>query len=385
MKQLACLLLSIILFGCSLETNPIKSSFRKNDFLKEIIKEKEDYEIQILLTKIDQYNSRVDFQEYKYQLDDNKYFYPASTIKLPIVVLTLKKINELRSKGSEITLKSKITLNYKDDYSEFEIRDSITSFQNLIADVFLVSDNSASNILIDFIGYNYFNHEMENAGFDKTYLNHKFNPDPYVNSTWQISDLDNNLISSLNDDQKIIKADDKTIGLEKGERRYFKGEILDESLNFSEKNRSSITDMHHLIKYIFYPEIFDITNTFNLNVEDYDFLRYWMSRFTYEDIGEKFIGDEKFFETYNKFFIHGDKQSVSNEQIRVYNKIGQAYGTSIDNGLIKNYQDNVEFILTATIYTNKNKVMNDNLYEYDDLAVPFLAKLSRAIYNELVD
>ena len=385
MKQSACLLLSIILFGCSLETNPIKSSFRKNDFLKEIIKEKEYYEIQIILTKIDQYNSQVDFQEYKYQLDDNKYFYPASTIKLPIVVLTLKKINELRSKGSEITLKSKITLNYKDDYSELVIRDSITSFQNLIADVFLVSDNSASNILIDFIGYNYFNHEMENAGFDKTYLNHKFNPDPYVNSTWQISDLDNNIISSINDNQKIIKADEKTNGLEKGERRYFKGEILDESLNFSEKNRSSITDMHNLIKYIFYPEIFDSINTFNLNVEDYDFLRYWMSRFTYEDIGEKFIGDENFFETYNKFFIHGDEQSVSNEQIRVYNKIGQAYGTSIDNGLIKNYQDNVEFILTATIYTNKNKVINDNLYEYDDLAVPFLAKLSRAIYNELVD
>ena len=385
MKQLVCLLLSIILFGCSLETNPIKSSFRKNDFLKEIIKEKEDYEIQVLLTKIDQYNSKVDFQEYKYQLDDNKYFYPASTIKLPIVVLSLKKINELRSKGSEITLKSKITLNYKDDYSELVIRDSITSFQNLIADVFLVSDNSASNILIDFVGYNYFNHEMENAGFDKTYLNHKFNPDPYVNSTWQISDLDNNIISSINDNQKIIKADEKTNGLEKGERRYFKGEILDESLNFSEKNRSSITDMHNLIKYIFYPEIFDSTNTFNLNVEDYDFLRYWMSRFTYEDIGEKFIGDENFFETYNKFFIHGDEQNVSNEQIRVYNKIGQAYGTSIDNGLIKNYQDNVEFILTATIYTNKNKVINDNLYEYDDLAVPFLAKLSRAIYNELVD
>ena len=385
MKQLVCLLLTIILFGCSLETNPIKSSLRKNDFLKEIIKDKEDYEIQVLLTKIDQYNSKVDFQEYKYQLDDNKYFYPASTIKLPIVVLTLKKINELRSKGSEITLKSKITLNYKDDYSELVIRDSITSFQNLIADVFLVSDNSASNILIDFIGYNYFNHEMENAGFDKTYLNHKFNPDPYVNSTWQISDLDNNIISSINDNQKIIKADEKTNGLEKGERRYFKGEILDESLNFSEKNRSSITDMHNLIKYIFYPEIFDSTNTFNLNVEDYDFLRYWMSRFTYEDIGEKFIGDENFFETYNKFFIHGDEQSVSNEQIRVYNKIGQAYGTSIDNGLIKNYQDNVEFILTATIYTNKNKVINDNLYEYDDLAVPFLAKLSRAIYNELVD
>ena len=383
MKRILLLAVFSSLLSCN--SNPIELVLKSDPYLKEIIKDKEDYEIQVMLTKINHDNTKIDFQNYQYQHDENQYFYPASTIKLPIVVLTLKKINELRSKGSDITLKSKIILNNVDNYSNFKLQDSITSFQNLIADIFLVSDNSASNILIDFIGYNYFNDEMQNAGFDRTYLNHKFNPDPYVNSTWQISDLDNNMISSINDNQKIIKADDKTNGLDKGESRYFNGEILDESLNFSEKNRFSITDMHNLIKYIFYPEIFDMANTFNLNVEDYDFIRYWMSRFTYEDIGEKFIGDEKFFETYNKFFIYGDEQSVSNEQIRVYNKIGQAYGTSIDNGLIKNYQNNVEFILTSTIYTNKNKVINDNLYEYDDIAEPFLAKLSRAIYKELED
>ena len=383
MKRILLLAVCSSLLSCN--SNPIELVLKSDPYLKEIIKDKEDYEIQVMLTKVNHNNTKIDFQNYQYQHDENQYFYPASTIKLPIVVLTLKKINELRSKGSDITLKSKIILNNVDNYSNFKLQDSITSFQNLIADIFLVSDNSASNILIDFIGYNYFNDEMQNAGFDRTYLNHKFNPDPYVNSTWQISDLYNNMISSINDNQKIIKADDKINGLDKGERRYFNGEILDESLNFSEKNRFSITDMHNLIKYIFYPEIFDKANTFNLNVEDYDFIRYWMSRFTYEDIGEKFIGDEKFFETYNKFFIHGDEQSVSNEQIRVYNKIGQAYGTSIDNGLIKNYQNNVEFILTSTIYTNKNKVINDNLYEYDDIAEPFLAKLSRAIYKELED
>ena len=383
MKRILLLAVFSSLLSCN--SNPIELVLKSDPYLKEIVKDKEDYEIQVMLTKVNHDNTKIDFQNYQYQHDENQYFYPASTIKLPIVVLTLKKINELRSKGSDITLKSKIILNNVDNYSNFKLQDSITSFQNLIADIFLVSDNSASNILIDFIGYNYFNDEMQNAGFDRTYLNHKFNPDPYVNSTWQISDLDNNMISSINDNQKIIKADDKTNGLDKGERRYFNGEILDESLNFSEKNRFSITDMHNLIKYIFYPEIFDMANTFNLNVEDYDFIRYWMSRFTYEDIGEKFIGDEKFFETYNKFFIHGDEQTVSNEKIRVYNKIGQAYGTSIDNGLIKNYQNNVEFILTSTIYTNKNKVINDNLYEYDDIAEPFLAKLSRAIYKELED
>ena len=354
MKRILLLAVCSSLLSCN--SNPIELVLKSDPYLKEIIKDKEDYEIQVMLTKVNHNNTKIDFQNYQYQHDENQYFYPASTIKLPIVVLTLKKINELRSKGSDITLKSKIILNNVDNYSNFKLQDSITSFQNLIADIFLVSDNSASNILIDFIGYNYFNDEMQNAGFDRTYLNHKFNPDPYVNSTWQISDLDNNIISSINDNQKIIKADDKINGLDKGERRYFNGEILDESLNFSEKNRFSITDMHNLIKYVFYPEIFDKANTFNLNVEDYDFIRYWMSRFTYEDIGEKFIGDEKFFETYNKFFIHGDEQSVSNEQIRVYNKIGQAYGTSIDNGLIKNYQNinSDDFLSMISFSANRN-------------------------------
>ena len=383
MKRILLLSIYSLLLSCS--SNPIELVLKSDTFLKGIVNDKQDYAIQIMLTKINQYGSNVDFHSYQYQVDENQYFYPASTIKLPLVILTLKKINELRSRGSEITLKSKIVLSSKDSTAKLKLKDSITSFQNLIADIFLVSDNSASNILIDFIGYNYFNQEMKNAGFEKTYLNHKFNPDPYFNYTWKISDYFNNVISSNGDKQLIIKAEAKTKGLFIGERRYLNGEILGEPLNFSKKNRFSIADMHNLIKYIFYPEIFDKANNFNLSVEDYDFLRYWMSRFTYEDIGEKFIQNENFFETYNKFFIHGDEQIPINKNIRVYNKIGQAYGTSLDNGLIKNYQDNIEFILSATIYTNKNNVINDNLYEYRDIGVPFLAKLSRAIYQEFMD
>ena len=382
MKKVICFLIIVIISGCSIETNPIKSSIYKDKFLKEVSKNKKEYEIQVLLTKIDQKNGELKFKTFSYQLDEDRYFYPASTNKLPIVILTLKKINDLRSQGSNITLKSKISLNINHKDPLLNVRDSITSFQNIIADVFLISDNSASNILIDFIGYNYFNIEMKNAGFDKTYVNHKFNPDPYFYNNWQILDIDNNIISSNNDMQTIVRSNDKTKGLKKGEKRFHDGEILKESFNFTEKNRSSLTDMHNLIKSIFYPEVYDRDNNFNLTVEDYDFLRYWMSRFTHEDLGEKFIGNENFFETYNKFFIYGDEKIILNKDTRVYNKIGQAYGNSVDNALIKNYQDNIEFILTATIYTNKNKVINDNIYEYEEIGIPFLARLSRSIYNQ---
>ena len=384
MRNVFVLIISLFLLaGCSFKPDPIRSAFKKDDFLRSIIKDKDKYEIQIIYTEVTKNTiGQTEFMDFQFQLNDEQYFYPASTIKLPIAVMTLSKINELRAEGSTISPKSKIKLSLINNNQEIILKDSITSFQNLIADVFLVSDNSASNVLIDFLGYNYFNSSMSNSGFENTYLNHKFNPDPFVDSTWIISTLDNEIISS-NTNQITVLASSNISNVKKGEKRFIDGEIKNESLDFSSKNRSSLTDMHNIIKNLIYPEI--SISKFNLNVEDYDFLRYWMSRFTYEDLGAKYIGDAKFFKSYNKFFIYGTDTILNNTDVRVYNKIGQAYGTSTDSAYIKNYKEDVEFFLTATIYTNKNKIINDNIYEYEDIAIPFLSKLSKALYQELLD
>ena len=384
MRKVYVLLISILLLtGCSLRSDPIKSAFKEDEFLRKILKDKDNYELQILYTEVSKNSvGQAEFSDFQFQLNDENYFYPASTIKLPITVLALSKINELRAEGSNISPKSKIKLSLLSNNNEIILKDSITSFQNLIADVFLVSDNSAANVLIDFIGYNYFNSSMSNLGFANTYLNHKFNPDPFVDSSWIISSLDNEIISS-NENQITVLASSNISNLKKGEKRFINGEIKNESLDFSTKNRSSLTDMHNIMKNLIYPET--ALSKFNLNVEDYDFLRYWMSRFTYEDLGAKYIGDSKFFSSYNKFFIHGTDTILNNTDVRVYNKIGQAYGTSTDSAYIKNYKEDLEFFLTATIYTNKNKIINDNIYEYGDTAIPFLSKLSKALYKNLLD
>ena len=386
MRNVYVLIISLLLLiGCYFSPDPIKSAFKKDEFLKKIVKDKDKYELQIAFTEISRNkDGEPIFKDFEFQVDENKYFYPASTIKLPIVVLTLDKINELRSSGIDITLKSKILISSNHSKKNEIQLDTITSFQNLIADVFLVSDNYSSNILIDFIGYNYFNTKMSQAGLKNTYLNHKFNPDPYVNIDWLIQTVDKQLISS-NQDQIIVTANQNISGLKKGENKFQDGSIVSGSLDFSQKNRHSIRDMHNLLKRIIFPSKLDKENVFNLNVEDYDFLRYWMSRYTYEDLGDKFRNDKKYFDSYNKFFIHGSDTLVNNRNIRVYNKLGQAYGTSVDNAYIRNYQDDVEFFLTATIYTNKNNIINDNVYEYDETAIPFLAKLSQSLYNNLKD
>ncbi len=372
------------IISCDFSSNPIKSSLNSDEFLSEILKNKEQYEIQVLFTEINRNkDGEPEFTDFQFQVDEEKYFYPASTIKLPIIVLTLNKINELRLEGIDINLKSKIKLKSYNKKQKIVVNDSITSFQNLISKVFLTSDNSAANILIDFLGYNYFNSKMKKEGYANTYLNHKFSPDQNVNNNWEIQTLKDDIISSK-DEQIFIKSNNIS-GLLKGDRTLKDGKVGIGPLDFSYKNRFSLLDMHTFIKKIIFTEKFNNQNYFNLNVEDYDFLRYWMSRFTYEDNGKKYEDDGIYYETYNKFFIHGMDSIAINKNIRVYNKLGEAYGTSTDTAYIKNYTDDIEFFLSATIYVNDNNVINDNIYEYDEIAIPFLAKLSQSIYNRFLD
>ena len=105
---------------------------------------------------------------------------------------------------------------------------------------------------------------MRNSGYENTYLNHKFNPDPFIDSTWIISTLDNDIISSK-ENKITVLASSNMSNLKKGKKRFIDGEIINEPLDFSSKNRSSLTDMHNIIKNLIYPET--SLSKFNLNVE----------------------------------------------------------------------------------------------------------------------
>ena len=364
-----------LLLSCSSTTNPIELIIKKREpQLKPIYKNKENHNLQILYTKVVRDSLGMpSFIQYDYQADNNVYFYPASTMKLPIVALTLQKINELRNTGINITVESKILLLSADQIT------TETTFKDLISKVFLVSDNSASNILINFLGYNYFNQQMREKGLNTIVLNHKFNPDPYVKTDWKIYTLDRDLISK-DETQEIIEHNNLD-NLLQGKFQILNGEKVATLFNFKTKNKASLRDLDGVMKRIIYPDLFQEQDRINLSDQDYNFLRYWMSRFTFEDIGIEYQNDSKYFDSYNKFFIYGDSTNAVDRKIRIYNKVGVAYGALTDISYIRDYQKNIEFFLSATIYVNQNQIVNDNIYEYDDVGIPFLAELARQVYK----
>ena len=65
--------------------------------------------------------------------------------------------------------------------------------------------------------------------------------------------------------------------------------------------------------------------------------------------------------------------------MRIFNKVGLAYGYIIESAYLDDRANGVEFLLTATTMVNKNGIFGDG--EYDELGFSFLAELGRVIYD----
>ena len=391
-KNLILVVSLTITISCNNTSTILDKVLNKNIYeLQKVLKNKEKHDLQILLNEIKRDDSgKAVFKEDAFQLDEGRYFYPASTAKLPIAILSLQKINELRSNGLQISGDTPFFITDKNGEILVK-RDSthslgILTINHLIKKIFLVSDDNAYNYLFDFLGTDYINKELTLRGLSKTRLYHKFLFGADNINTWGYT--------FLNENQKIIYHQpsisalvdlkpNNLKGILKGIGHIKSDSLLLKPMNFERKNRISIRDLEGILKRIIFPEAFSEKELFNLTKTDYKFLRYWMSRTTLESNYPDY-NDDKHWDSYCKFFIYGDQKGAMIPEIRIFNKVGQAYGTLTDVAYIKDEKNKIEFFLTATILVNENMIYNDDIYEYDEIGIPFLAALGRSVHKEIM-
>jgi hypothetical protein len=90
--------------------------------------------------------------------------------------------------------------------------------------------------------------------------------------------------------------------------------------------------------------------------------------------------DSNFSGAYSKLLMYGGKGDME-PNIRIFNKEGDAYGFLTDVAYVVDFKNNVEFFLSASIYCNSDGIFNDDHYDYENVGLPFLRKLGRAIYD----
>jgi hypothetical protein len=53
----------------------------------------------------------------------------------------------------------------------------------------------------------------------------------------------------------------------------------------------------------------------------------------------------------------------------------------LDGSYFTDSENGIEFFVTAVIYTNANETLNDDTYEYEEIAFPFFAELGEYLYQ----
>ena len=386
MKKLLVFL--IIIFGCRKSDNPLDLILNSNiPEIKKIKNNLSNHEVQILYSSIQRDSlGKPIFKEFSYNLDKNYYYYPASTVKLPITVFAIQKINYLKNKGFDISLNTPfVVIDSNNDLTiinnDSNTENRVLSVANCTKKIFLYSDNDCYNFLFDFLGRDEINYQLEKKGLNNSKIYHKFlNNSDNVN-TWKflfISNGDtiykqNSIKSNFNKSNGNLKS------VLKGNKFLSNDQLINSPFDFRFKNQISIRDLNNILKRIIFPENFKKEERFDLQERDYNFLKYWMSRTSIEDNNINMRDKNKYWDSYSKFFVFGDKKGQMDDNIRISNKVGMAYGTLTDVAYIRDKINDIEFMLTATILVNDNQIFNDDIYEYESKGIPFLSALGRQV------
>ena len=356
-----------------------------NSRFQPILQAPEQFRFQVIYTMVhrNQFNEPT-FETFQFGMKDGTYFYPASAIKFPIAVLALEKLNNISSIDMDTPMEIEDhpigLLGMNRDETSHSGYPSIAHF---IHKLFIVSDNDAFNRLYEFLGRDYINERLWELGYRSTRIRHRLGI-----GLSEKQNLVTNQIQFFNEDG-ILHQQESEIGqltLDAPFDNYFIGEshrvgneVIPKPFDFSKKNYMSLKDKHNFLIHTIFPEEFE-NREINLTERDKNYLYKCMSILPRES--HKPVYDrEKYFDSYCKFFLFGDNHATIPPNIRLFNKVGLAYGFLIDSAYIVDFDNNVEFFLSAVVYGNENGIINDDTYDYDSLTIPFLSELGRVIYE----
>ncbi|MGX5819907.1 serine hydrolase [Chitinophaga lutea] len=394
MSRLSAIVL-LALFACTASAQPrTDRSFEQllmrnaSPALKHILQHPDSFQVQLIYTQIDRdAQNRPHFKHYYYQVDAKKYFNPASTVKMPLAFLSLEKLRRLGIGKYTTMLTDSAWSGQTRVTSDTSAENGLPSIAHYIKKIFLTSDNDAYNRLYEFLGQQAIHDSLRAKGYPDVRIVRRFVPmdeeeNRHTNPVYFVRGKDTvyrqqPAYSTLQPDysrpvfvgRAHLDRDDK---------------LIERPMDFTRHNNAPLADLQQMLQSVLFPESVPASRRFHLGADDYRFLWRYMAALPSESRYPRYDTVE-YFDSYTKFFRFKAGKSKLPPYIRVFNKTGWSYGFLTDVAYFADFKNNVEFMLTGNIYVNRDGVLNDNKYEYEEEGYPFFKEVGDIVYeHELI-
>ena len=374
------------------QTSPFLDSLLKADLPQHatVLANPNKYKLQVIYSRIDRNEKNEPaFKDFKFNVNKN-YFYPASTVKLPIALMALIKLEELNIPGL-----NRATAMITDSafFCQKKVNADTTSpsryptLENYIKKMFLVSDNYSCARVYEFVGFDYAHKTLNELGYKNIRLFNRLDGQ-CPGDTAKITPP----IYFLNEVGDTIYKQGLTFGTEKLKhpianskvgKSYVgpNGKRIYGPKDFSSHNYFTANDLHDLMKRIVFNDFFSEKNKLPISMDNRQFMLKQLGMYPKESLFPKY--DKKiFYDSFKKYFLYASAlANIKQDSIRVFNIVGRAYGFLIDCAYIIDQKNKLEYLLTSTIYVNEKNVIGNGKYQYDQIGLTFLRDLSWSLYN----
>ncbi|NVO31964.1 serine hydrolase [Hymenobacter lapidiphilus] len=389
---LLCLFLTAT--GAAYGQNPLPQLLRTDPTLAAVARQAGKYRLQILYTQIRRdAQGRPHFKSYSYRLRPGEYFYPASAIKLPAALLALEKLHELRQTQPELRSNAPLRIaaaGWGQTPVEYDSTsaDGRASLAHYVHKMLLVSDNDAYNRLYEFVGPAGLNQGLRAHGLHRTVLRHRLSVGDQDSTARHTNPLalytDTTLARPLYLQPAAYFGGRWPRGARRGRHigsAYLEGQQrINQPLDFSTKNATTLADLQRSLQLVLFPETVPPAQRLRLDSADRRLVLNSLHQLPRQSQHPCYPPAD-YPDNHVKFLLAGGPAGPLPEGVRIYNKIGLAYGFLIDNAYIVSPETGVEFLLSAVVYVNSDGVLNDDKYDYDSVGFPFLRRLGEVVYE----
>jgi hypothetical protein len=354
---------------------------------KKVLASPKAYRYQLVYTKIDRDKNGIPhFTNYTLHADPENYFNPASMVKMPLAFLAMEKLYELNLPGVNKYTTMQFDSNYQRQvamYADSSAENKKPSIAHFVKRAFLISENDPYNRLYQFVGQGPTNQKLIAKGYTSTKITRQFMgyTEDQNRHTNGIQFMDKKGLPILKLAPQYNK-DSFQFGapILIGEAHWnSKDQVVNAPFDFTRHNNISLEDMQKMLQSIIFPASVPKQNRFNMTESDRLFLLQYLSQYPSETNYPKY-DSAHFYDSYVKFFFQDSTHSMP-KHIRVFNKVGWAYGFLTDVSYVLDTKNNIDYMLSATVYVNSDGVVNDSKYDEETVGFPFLNKIGTAFYE----